>query len=271
MSSIQQQDVNRAAQVLQQRLEAVPTIGLITGSGFQFRPPQAHSLGRVPYTDLPGLQTSTVAGHASHVEVLDISGRHLLVCSGRLHAYEGHGHSSCMQLIDFMHALGIKTVVITNASGGLHWRYTPGDIALITDTIDLTFLGSTKHGYPALPAACLPFDDELHRSVMQTCAMQQLALETGTYCQVLGPSYETRAEIRMLRRLGADLVGMSTVREQRHAQSLGMTTIALSMVTNTLSDTIQRSVTHDEVLDVASTASQHMSTIISTLLTQEIL
>ncbi len=268
---MQQHEVSRAAQVLRQRLDAVPTIGLITGSGFRFRPQQARSMGRVWYADLPGMQTSSVAGHASHAEMLEIADQHVLVCSGRLHAYEGYEHTSCMQLIDFMHALGVMTVIITNAAGGLHWRYSPGDIALITDTIDLTFLGSTLHGYPAIPEACLPSDNGLHASVLDVCSKQHLALETGTYCQVLGPSYETRAEIRMLRRLGADLVGMSTVREQRHARSLGIATLAFSMVTNTLSDSIQRSVTHDEVLDVASCAGQHLSSIITTLLTHKTL
>lgn len=267
---MQQHEVSRAAQVLRQRLDAVPTVGLITGSGFRFCPQQARSVDRVLYADLPGMQTSSVAGHASHVEVLDIAGRHLLVCSGRLHAYEGYEHSPCMQLVDLMHGLGVKTVIITNAAGGLHWRYSPGDIALITDTIDLTFLGSTKHEFPATSKACLIAENDLHTSVMEACALQHLALETGTYCQVLGPSYETRAEIRMLRRLGADLVGMSTVREQRHAQRLGMMTLAFSMITNTLSDTMQRSVTHDEVLDVASTSGQHLSKIITSLLSQEI-
>ena len=267
---MQQHEVSLAARVLRQRLGVDPTIGIITGSGFRFCPLQARSMGRVSYSDLPGMDVSSVAGHASHAEMLDLHGRHVLVCSGRLHAYEGHEHTSCMQLIDLLHAAGIRTVIITNAAGGLHWRYVPGDIALITDTIDLTFLGSTRHGYTSVPDPCLLVDHDLQTSILETCAQQHIALETGTYCQVLGPSYETRAEIRMLRRLGADLVGMSTVREQRHARSLGMATLAFSMVTNTLSDTMQRSVTHDEVLDVASSAGHHLSTIITTLLTQEI-
>jgi purine-nucleoside phosphorylase len=166
-----------------------------------------------------------------------------------------------MQLIALMHAIGVTTLVITNAAGGLHWRYSAGDIALITDTIDFTFLpGPSSSLYAIEPL--LANNAVTAQSVLEHCSSNHLSLESGTYCQVLGPSYETRAEIRMLRKLGADLVGMSTARELRLAGRLGMNAIGFSMVTNTLTDSQSRSVTHNEVLDVASAAGTHLSSII---------
>jgi purine-nucleoside phosphorylase len=251
----------QAADVLRSRWTALPTVGIITGSGFRYQPGNGGAIETISYTDLPGLHSSTVAGHNSQVALLDVDGCSAVLCSGRLHPYEGHSETLCMQLVTLLHAIGVTTLLVTNAAGGLHWRYSPGDIALITDTIDLTFLREPSPS--VLAEASSNMNNAISTlSVLEHCSSQHLALETGTYCQVLGPSYETRAEIRMLRRLGADLVGMSTARELRLARRLGMNAIGFSMVTNTLTDSQSRSVTHAEVLDVASAAGAHLSSII---------
>jgi len=252
-----------AADVLQRRWSSLPAVGIITGSGFQYQPGNGSVVDHVRYADLPGLQRSSVAGHNSQLQLLEVDGKGVVLCSGRLHPYEGHSEAQCMQLVTLMRALGITTLIITNAAGGLHWRYSPGDIALITDTIDLTFLPGYRHDLfsDGTPFNRTAFDAT---SVLERCSAMHLALETGTYCQVLGPNYETRAEIRMLRKLGADLVGMSTARELRMARRLGINAVGFSMVTNTLTDSHRRSVTHSEVLDVATAAGTHLSSIIDT-------
>jgi purine-nucleoside phosphorylase len=250
-----------AADVLRRRWNNLPTVGSITGSGFRYQPGQGSVVDHISYADLPGLQCSSVAGHHSQVQLLDVDGKGVVLCSGRLHPYEGHTETQCMQLVTLMHAIGVTTLIITNAAGGLNWRYSAGDIALITDTIDLTFLAMPSSGVysdtPLFPGNTLDVE-----SLLEHCCSKHLALETGTYCQVLGPNYETRAEIRMLRKLGADLVGMSTAREMRLARRLGINAIGFSMVTNTLTDSQRRSVTHSEVLDVASAAGARLGSII---------
>lgn len=260
-------DARYAADVLYHRWNINPEIGLVTGSGYRYAPANGILVDCIGYQDIPGLTVSSVSGHSSSLELREVDGKHVVVCSGRLHMYEGHNHGACMQLVTILHALGLKTLIITNAAGGLHWRYRAGDIALITDTIDMTF--AREH----LPLAGLKRETsdsrsrQLMNTVIEQCALQNLDLETGTYCQVSGPSYETRAEIRMLRRIGADLVGMSTVRELRHAHALGMRAIGYSMVTNTLSDSVHRLVTHDEVLDVAAMAGTYLNSILDTTFT----
>jgi len=255
--------ISTSATCLLSRWAAIPCLGIITGSGFQYTSACTQLDNVIPYSEIPGLHVGSVQGHASTMELRSYGTHKLVVCSGRIHAYEGHSDVQCLQLIDVLTCLGVTSVIITNAAGGLHWRYQPGDVALITDTIDLTFLGPqpTSRNNPSIQRSPL-----LRDSILESCARNGLALETGTYCQLTGPSYETRAEIKMLRRLGADLVGMSTVREIRYAQSLGHNVAAFSMITNTLSETIQRSVSHAEVLDVAGSASNHLTRIIDTTL-----
>lgn len=192
-----------------------------------------------------------------------------MLCSGRLHMYEGYSNAECLQLISILHGLGVASVVITNAAGGLHWKYKVGDIAMVTDTIDFTFASQPAVSQSHQCTDAWAASKDFQQRIMDLCALRGIPLHSGTYCQVSGPSYETRAEIRMLRKIGADLVGMSTVRELRLATSLGMRAVAFSMVTNTLTDTVQRSVTHEEVLDVAFQAGSSLNRIIGCCLELE--
>lgn len=266
MNASVKQPISASAQFLLTRWGTGPRIGIITGSGFQYSSEKARLQEALPYSEIPGLEVSHVAGHASKIELLSSGNQSIVVCSGRIHAYEGYSDSHCLQLVDLLSGIGVSTVIITNAAGGLHWRYHPGDVALITDMIDLTFLGPQPTS--GIHANAMEQSLRMQDLIMDGCARNGLALETGTYCQLTGPSYETRAEIKMLRKLGADLVGMSTVREIRYAQSLGIVATAFSMITNTLSETIHRSVTHAEVLDVAAAAGNHLSRIIDVTLSE---
>lgn len=239
-----------AANFLQNRWGSLPHAGVITGSGFVYHPENSHEIDRLPYAMVPGLSAGSVSGHASEIRLYEIDAKRVVVCSGRLHLYEGYAENVCMQLVYLMHDLQVSLLMITNAAGGLHWRYKPGDIALITDSIDLTFMGPQP--YSLSHSTSISQDEISYVELLQTCAHANLPIQSGTYCQVTGPNYETRAECRMLRRIGAELVGMSTVREMRLARQLGLKTLAFSMITNTLSDTVRRCVTHDEVLDIAT-------------------
>ena len=269
MIATNERSANLAVDALLKRWNCRPSVGIITGSGFRF---PSHGLVQdvVHYREVPGLHTSTVQGHASELQLLHAFNQNVIVCSGRFHQYEGYSDDVCLQLVSLLYRLGIRTLIITNAAGGLHWRYSVGDIALITDTIDFTFQQQVVANHTAATNKARENRALAHKSIIDHCTQAGIALETGTYCQVAGPSYETRAEIRMLRAIGAELVGMSTVRELRYAEALGISTIALSMVTNTLTDAEQRSVTHGEVLEVAANAAGRLTGIINCCLGMEI-
>ena len=258
-----------AVEALLKRWNCRPSVGIITGSGFRF-PTDGSLQDTLDYQDVPGLLSSTVQGHASKLQLLRACNQNVIVCSGRFHQNEGYADNVCMQLVLMLCRLGVRRLIITNAAGGLHWRYRVGDIALITDTIDFTFRHQLLAARELASNDVRGNNQQTYKAIIERCTRAGIDLETGTYCQLAGPSYETRAEIRMLRTIGAELVGMSTVRELRYAESLGISTTAFSMVTNTLTDAQMRSVSHGEVLEVAERAAERLTAIINCCLEMEV-
>ncbi|HEY1118158.1 MAG TPA: purine-nucleoside phosphorylase [Acidimicrobiales bacterium] len=241
---------------------------VVLGSGWRTA---ADQLGRpscaFPAAELPGFHAPTVVGHGGELRSVDLDGRHLLVALGRVHAYEGH------HLADVVHAVrtavvgGCRTVVLTNAAGGLGEGLSIGQPVLISDHINLT--GQSPLTGPTPDASLGPrFPDmtDLYSARLRGMARAlEPSLVEGVYAGMNGPQYETPAEIRMLQTLGADLVGMSTVHEAVAAHHLGAEVLAVSLVTN-LAAGLGEALHHDEVLEVAVRSADAMGSLLARLL-----
>lgn len=232
------------------------TSWIVAGSGFSSA---IHALAlpvvdEVPYAEIPGMPATTVGGHKPTLRVIAYNGRNVGVFLGRHHLYEGHSPDVTCSLVRTAQACGGTHIILTNASGGLHPSLSAGDIVLLSDGIDFTFQRTDRAGRL--------FDDEWTSRCGRQCLAAGVSVRSGVYAQVTGPSYETRAEIRMLRRIGADLVGMSTLQEAAYATRAGMHVLGISLVTNKASDTTGALLTHHDVLDTATTNGARLTSVL---------
>lgn len=252
-----------AAHALKDRLRAaacaeMPRMVVVAGSGIMDAFEGMTTVCSVEYADLPSMPTTTVAGHQHAFRVIEIGTTLVGVFCGRFHAYEGHSVPTLLAPIAIACGLGSTHVLLTNAAGGLHPLSRVGSVMIITD-----LLNATPLTIPALPAA-QPIrhqpiiDEEWTSGIRHRTAESGIPTTSGTYVQVLGPSFETRAEIGMMRKAGADAIGMSTAIEAHYARTVGMRVAAASMITNTLTDTSSRTVTHEEVIAASNLARHSM-------------
>ncbi len=221
-----------------------PRIGVILGSGLgEFA---SHVEGvDVPFGSLPGFPTTTVKGHAGSFKL----GRSVAVMAGRIHYYEGHPIQDVVLPVFLLHRMGVRTLIVTNAAGGVNRAYSPGQLVLIRDQVNLMGVnplrGSNPGSGPRFPDMSTAYDPGL-RTLAQS--MSERPLEEGVYAAFPGPSYETPAEIRMLAVIGVDLVGMSTVPEVIAASYLGMRVLGISCVTNMAAGILPQPLDHNEVI-----------------------
>ena len=229
--------VERAAEVVRRRCPLVPEVGIILGTGLGGLAGQIAVEAEVPYTEIPGFPLSTVETHAGKLLVGRLGGRPVVAMQGRFHRYEGYDLQQVTFPVRVLHALGARTLVVSNACGGMHPLWGPGDLVLISDHINL--LGDNPLVGPnddrlgsRFPDMSAAYDPGL-RALARAAALELgIVLREGVYVAVPGPNLETRAEYRMLRTLGADVVGMSTVPEVIVANHQGMRTIGISIVTD---------------------------------------
>lgn len=232
-------DVARAAAALRSCCDTVsPSVGIVLGSGLGDLASHIDHAKRVAFSELPGLPL-----HPGVFAYGMLCDREIVAVSGRLHLYEGHEVSMPIQILA---ALGVRTLILTNAAGGIRSDLSPGTLMLITDHLDLTSRA------PLLGHAAPRYDTELAASMREAAMSTRVDLAEGVYAAMLGPSYETAAEIRMLATLGADAVGMSTVPETIVATSLGLRVVAISCITNRATGTSPATLSHTEVLTVTS-------------------
>ncbi|MCX6139999.1 MAG: purine-nucleoside phosphorylase [Candidatus Kapabacteria bacterium] len=228
---------------------------IIAGSGFSSIIEVGKVIDRIPYSLLPGLPQSTISGHGSELLLASTPYGLTIIFTGRSHAYEGHKPSACASHAALALEVGVQNLIMTNACGGLHPRLNVGDVVIPTDVMNMTFRALRS---PARNHSEVVDRGWALRSTSQ-CWVDGIPARNGTLVQVLGPSFETRAEIGMMRRCGADVIGMSTVVESAWASGAGARVSVLSLVTNTLTDTHQQSVTHLQVMDTASTSGKRVS------------
>lgn len=246
-------DVGAAAAVLRERIgEEPPDALLILGSGLSDIAGSAEDPVEVPFPELPGFPGAGVRGHAGRYVAGRLEGRRVLVQAGRFHVYEGHPLDVVCAPTRVASALGIGTLLVTNAAGSLHRRVRPGSIVLLDDHLNFMFrsplAGPVLPGEERFPDMSAPYDPALQELALESARELGIELQRGTYVAVTGPSYETPAEIRMLGRLGATVVGMSTVPEVVTAAARGMRCLGFSMVTNYGSGLGSEPLSHDEVV-----------------------
>jgi purine-nucleoside phosphorylase len=239
---------------LQGRMPMSPSIGVVLGSGLGGFADELENRVEIPYAEIPGWPRSTAIGHAGKLILGELAGVNVVALSGRAHLYEGYSPSRVTYAMRVLHLLGVKSVVMTNAAGGINMDYERGGLVLISDHINLQgvnpLAGANEDDFgPRFPDMSEAYDLGFREIAQTTAAELGIELREGVYAALLGPSYETPAEIRFLRIIGADLVGMSTVPEVIVANHMGMRVLAISCVTNMAAGILKQKINHDEVLE----------------------
>jgi purine-nucleoside phosphorylase len=244
-------EIKAAAEYVRHKLGTQPSVGLILGSGLSSLADDVASPSIIPYDEIPYFPASSVKGHAGRLVVGNLAGQSVLVMQGRAHFYEGHSMHKVTLPVRMMQALGIDTLIVTNASGGLNPGFSAGDLMLITDHINFVgmaghhpLLGTNEETLgPRFPDMSQTYDPALMELARQVSRREDIPLREGVYIYLSGPSFETPAEIRALRILGADAVGMSTVPEVTVARHGGLRILGVSGITP------DQQTTHTEVLE----------------------
>lgn len=240
--------------------DAEPVIGIVLGSGLGGLANDIEDAVRIPFEEVPGFPEATVVGHAGAIVWGSLSGRNVIALAGRFHVYEGHPPQVAAFPVRVMHALGARTCFVSNAAGGIRGDLTAGDLMIIGDHLNLTgqnpLTGHVEEGDERFPDMSAPYDAALRELLRAAGAKVGLDVKEGVYAWLPGPSFETRAEIRMLAMLGADAVGMSTVPEVIVARALGMRVAGMSCIANAASGIGNGPVLHTEVLEVTARAAR---------------
>jgi purine-nucleoside phosphorylase len=243
-----------AIDFIRSRTAAHPRIGVVLGSGLGGFAETLTDPVAIPYADIPEWPASTAVGHAGKLVLGRIGALEVAVLSGRAHYYEGYRPAQVVYGIRVLCGLGVRTIVFTNAAGGINLRYGQGALVLISDHINLQgfnpLIGANDDALgPRFPDMSDAYSAELRGIARETAAGQGITLDEGVYAAMSGPSYETPAEIRFLRTIGADLVGMSTVPEVIVANHMGVRCLAISCVTNMAAGILPQKINHEEVLE----------------------
>jgi purine-nucleoside phosphorylase len=248
-----------AAAAIRSRTRHQPTVGLILGSGLSGLAAQVEHADHIPYAEVPHFPVSTVPGHSGRLVIGELAGATVCVMQGRLHYYEGYSMQQVTLPVRVMQRLGVRTLIVTNAAGGLNPAFQVGDLMLLEDHIN--FVGMAGHNPlrgPNLdefgtrfPAVNRVYTQRLRELARESADEEGVALQRGTYVQIAGPNFETAAEVRMLQILGGDAVGMSTVAETIVARHAGLEVLAVSTITNVAIATADATgePSHEEVMD----------------------
>jgi purine-nucleoside phosphorylase len=253
--------LQQAAAFIREKIGAIPQLAAILGSGLGPFAGAAQKTVIIPTNTIPGYPVSTVAGHAGRWVFGEIAGKPVLLVQGRVHTYEGYPISRVVFFVHLLAELGIKKLIVTNASGGINPLFRPGDLMLIDDHINLMFAnplqGQVQRKWgPRWPDMCEPYSRELQNIALQVAAEQQIPLRRGVLFASKGPSYETAAEVQMARRLGADALTMSTVPEVITAVYRWLPVLGISCVTNLATGLSQQKLDHTEVTETANRISE---------------
>lgn len=252
------EQVQETVQVIRQRAGGVmPKVGIILGSGLGAFADGFAKKVVIPYAELPHFPHSSVPGHAGRLVLGEVGGEPVVAMQGRVHSYEGYSSVQVAFPARVLCALGIRALVVTNASGGINPQLVPGDLMVIKDHINLsgwnalTGPNDDRLG-PRFPDMSQAYAPRLRALLEQSSLRTGVALRQGIYSMVAGPSYETPAEVRMLRTLGADAVGMSTVPEVVAAAHMGVPVAGISCITNHAAGISDKPLTHEEVAETAN-------------------
>jgi purine-nucleoside phosphorylase len=244
----------KAAQAIGKRTGARrPAVAIILGSGLGGLASVIGKTTRIPFADIPGFPEATVVGHEGVVIVGDLGGREVVALSGRFHMYEGHPAALAAFPVRVFHAMGARELFVSNAAGGISSKLAVGDLMMISDHLNLMganpLVGPIGEGETRFPDMTDAYDPGMRRVLRSTAEELEIPLREGVYAGLLGPSYETPSEVKMLRLLGADAVGMSTVPEVIMARALGIRVAGISCITNAAAGVTGAALSHAEVLE----------------------
>ena len=248
--------VSSAAETLRDRLTPVPDVAVVLGSGLGDFADGLTGAISTPYRDIPNWPASAVIGHAGKLVVGDLGGKRVAALSGRAHFYEGHDLRTVTFATRVLGLVGIKRLILTNAAGGINLSFKPGTLMVMDDHINLLgsnpLVGANEDRFGArFPDMTEVYSKRLRGIAQEAAAARKVAVAHGVYVAVHGPSYETPAEIRFLRTIGADAVGMSTVPEALVARHMGLEVLGISCITNPAAGVLPEPLRHDEVMEVA--------------------
>jgi purine-nucleoside phosphorylase len=254
------------------RSDLVPSVGIVLGSGLGGLADALAGPVAIPFADLPGWPAASAPGHAGRLLLGPLEGVPVALLQGRLHLYEGHPAGLVVEPVLLMGRLGADVIVLTNAAGGLHVEWPPGTLMVVADHLNLTghspLLGRNDDALgPRFPDMTDAWDPRLRALLHQAGQLEAIPLEEGVYAGLLGPNYETPAEVRMLQGLGADAVGMSTVLEAVAARWAGLRVCGISLVTNPGAGLTGEPLSHEEVLAAAADAGPRLARVIRRFLT----
>lgn len=260
-----------ARRVVESKTTRKPRIGIVLGSGLGGFARRLRDAERIPYRDIPGFPATSAEGHAGELVIGEVAGVEVACMAGRVHQYEGYSAQDVVFGVRLLGLLGVTTLILTNAAGGIHPDYERGELVLITDHIN--FQGTNPLAGPNLDALGPRFPDmtEAYSAVLRRITKDVardlgVRLAEGVYMALLGPSFETPAEIRAFKALGADLVGMSTVPEVIAANHMGMACLGISCVTNAAAGLGDEKLSHQEVLDTGRAVQAKFEALIEALL-----
>lgn len=245
--------IQQTAQYMTSRLKATPEIAVVLGSGLSYLADSVENPVIISYSDLPNFPAATVQGHSGKLVAGRLFGREVIVMAGRFHCYEGYSMAQVTLPVAALALCGVKKIIVTNAAGGINENYAVGDFMLICDHIKLCAENPLIGRHVPQLGERFPDSSALYTPSVRT-ATKKFAHETGipvhegVFAYMMGPSYETPAEIRMLKILGADAVAMSTVPEVIVASAAGMEVLGISCITNTLGGHLQTKLSHDDVV-----------------------
>jgi purine-nucleoside phosphorylase len=268
------EQIDQAAEAVRNRSQQKPRIGIILGSGLNDLAEAVQNADVIPYGDLPNWPKSTVHGHAGRLVIGGLEGQNVFIMQGRIHYYEGYSMSQITLPVRVMQRLGIEMLIVTNAAGGVNPSFTPGDVMLITDNLNLIgmmgmnpLIGPNIDEIgPRFPDMSQVYDRNLMDMAREAAAQNSIPLQEGVYCALSGPSFEGPADLRFLRLAGADAVGMSTVPEVIVARHGGLRVLGFSGISNKANMDGSTVTTHEEVIEAGKVIGPKIQKIIRGLL-----
>jgi purine-nucleoside phosphorylase len=266
-------EINEAVAFIKSRYNEQPSVGIVLGSGLGSFVKEIVTEAEISYKDIPHFPVSTVEGHSGKLIFGNLGGKKVVAMAGRFHYYEGYTTQEVVFPIRVLKYLGIQTLVISNAAGGLNTSYKVGDLMIIKDHISMLtinpLLGKNESEFgPRFPDMSEPYKNRLIEKAKKIATENNIVINEGVYVGVTGPTFETRSEYKMLYLLGGDAVGMSTVQEVIAAVHLGLPVFAMSVITDVGIRDDENKITHEEVLQAAREAEPKLTLIFKQLIAQ---
>jgi purine-nucleoside phosphorylase len=266
-------EIKEAVAFIKSRYNEQPSVGIVLGSGLGSFVKEIVTEAEISYKDIPHFPVSTVEGHSGKLIFGNLGGKKVVAMAGRFHYYEGYTTQEVVFPIRVLNYLGIQTLVISNAAGGLNTSYKVGDLMIIKDHISMLtinpLLGKNESEFgPRFPDMSEPYKNRLIEKAKKIATENNIVINEGVYVGVTGPTFETRSEYKMLYLLGGDAVGMSTVQEVIAAVHLGLPVFAMSVITDVGIRDDENKITHEEVLQAAREAEPKLTLIFKQLIAQ---